>query len=231
MKSSKYILSLLLLVFVAPYAIASKGFIDKTVNELLQEKITDNRVIVEHQYNSKSKFTKIQSRQDEVQSIVLERFEPKYSSFRVKIQYNDGKADSISGRYASYVMAPVAARYIKFGEIIQDSDVTTQKTRIDSIRKGVATEKSEVVGMQAKKYIAVGRMFMLSEMSSPAVISTNDPVNIIYSSGSISLKTVGTAMGSGAVDDMIKVKNSSTGAILLGQIVNKNTVRVGGDNE
>jgi flagella basal body P-ring formation protein FlgA len=68
-------------------------------------------------------------------------------------------------------------------------------------------------------------------MSSPSVIKNNDPVNIIYSSGSISLKTVGISMGVGAVGDMIKVKNSSSGAVLLGQIINKNTVQVGGNND
>ena len=85
--------------------------------------------------------------------------------------------------------------------------------------------------MQAKKYIAVGKMFKLNEISSPPVIKNNDPVNIIYSSGAINLKTMGVSMGTGAVGDIIKVKNSSSGAVLLGQIINKNTVQMGGNNE
>jgi flagella basal body P-ring formation protein FlgA len=83
--------------------------------------------------------------------------------------------------------------------------------------------------MQARQYIKPGSMFRSSDLVSPAVIKVNDPVNIIFSSGAINLKTVGIAMGNGAVGDMIKVKNESSGAVLLGQIVNKNTVQVGGE--
>jgi len=213
------------------FAIADEDFVGKTINGLLQEKIQDNRIIVEQEYSSKSKFDKIKSAQDKIDSIIVEQFEPKNSSFRVRVNYNDGKAETLSGRYVSYVMAPIAARYIKFGDVIQQSDVTTIKVRIDSLNSEYASELNEVVGMQAKTYIAAGKMFKINEVTSPNVIKNNDPVNIIYSSGAINLKTVGIAMGNGAVGDMIKVKNSSSGVVLLGQIVNKNTVKIGGENE
>ncbi len=213
------------------FAIADEDFVGKTINGLLQEKIQDNRIIIEQEYSSKSKFDKIKSAQDKIDSIIVEQFEPKNSSFRVQVNYNDGKAETLSGRYLSYVMAPIAARYIKFGDVIQQSDVTTMKVRIDSLNSEYASELNEVVGMQAKTYIAAGKMFKINEVTSPNVIKNNDPVNIIYSSGAINLKTVGIAMGNGAVGDMIKVKNSSSGVVLLGQIVNKNTVKIGGENE
>ena len=213
------------------FALADEDFVGKTINGLLQEKIQDNRIIVEQKYSSKSKFDKIKSAQDKIDSIIVEQFEPKNSSFRVRVNYNDGKAETLSGRYLSYVMAPIAARYIKFGDVIQQSDVTTMKVRIDSLNSEYASELNEVVGMQAKTYIAAGKMFKINEVTSPNVIKNNDPVNIIYSSGAINLKTVGIAMGNGAVGDMIKVKNSSSGVVLLGQIVSKNTVKIGGENE
>ncbi len=228
------LLSFLLFIcitFLSLFAIADEYFVDKTINGLLQEKLQDNRIIVEQEYSSKSKFDKIKSAQDKIDSIIVEQFEPKNSSFRVRVNYNDGKAETLSGRYNSYVMAPIAARYIKFGDVIQQSDVTTMKMRIDSLNSEYASELNEVVGMQAKTYIAAGKMFKINEVTSPNVIKNNDPVNIIYSSGVINLKTVGVAMGNGAVGDMIKVKNSSSGVVLLGQIVSKNTVKIGGENE
>ena len=228
------LLSFLLFIcitFLSLFAIADEDFVGKTINGLLQEKLQDNRIIVEQEYSSKSKFDKIKSAQDKIDSIIVEQFEPKNSSFRVRVNYNDGKAETLSGRYNSYVMAPIAARYIKFGDVIQQSDVTTMKMRIDSLNSEYASELNEVVGMQAKTYIAAGKMFKINEITSPNVIKNNDPVNIIYSSGVINLKTVGVAMGNGAVGDMIKVKNSSSGVVLLGQIVSKNTVKIGGENE
>lgn len=225
----KFLFSPVLLILLVNSAFASEDFVDSTIQGLLQEKITDSRVMVEQEYNSKNKITQIKSKKEAIKSIILEKFDPKFSSFRVQVNYNDGKIDSISGKYISYIMAPVAARYIKFGDVIQGSDITSKKMRLDTFKKGFATEESEVIGMQAKKYIAVGMMFNLNDISSPPVLKNNDPVNIIYSSGVISLKTVGIALGTGAVGDMIKVKNTSSGAILLGQIINKNTVQVGGE--
>ena len=225
---SKFLFLPVLLVLLVSSAFADKDFVDGTIQGLLQEKITDSRIIIEHQYNSKSKLAQIKSKKEEIKSIVLEKFDPKFSSYRVQVHYNDGKVDSISGKYISYIMAPIAGKYIKFGEVIQASDITSKKMRLDNLKKGFATEDSEVIGMQAKKYIAVGRMFKLNDISSPPVLKNNDPVNIIYSSGAINLKTVGIALGTGAVGDMIKVKNTSSGAVLLGQIINKNTVQVGG---
>lgn len=217
--------------FFSIFASADEDFVGKTINGLIQERIQDNRIIVEQEYSSKSKFDKIKSVQDKIDSIIVEQFEPKNSSFRVRVNYNDGKAETLSGRYHSYVMAPIAARYIKFGDVIQQSDVSTMKVRIDSLNSEYASELNEVVGMQSKTYLAAGKMFKINEITSPNVIKNNDPVNIIYSSGVINLKTVGIAMGNGAVGDMIKVKNSSSGMVLLGQIVNKNTVKIGGENE
>lgn len=227
----KFLFLPVLLVLLVSSAFANEDFVDSTIQGLLQEKITDSRVIVEQQYNSKSRLAQIKSKKEDIKSIVLEKFDPKFSSFRVQVHYNDGKIDSISGKYITYIMAPVAEKYIKFGEVIQASDVTSKKMRLDTFKKGYATEDSEVIGMQAKKYIAVGRLFKLSDISRPPVLKNNDPVNIIYSSGAINLKTVGIALGTGAVGDMIKVKNTSSGAVLLGQIINKNTVQVGGKNE
>lgn len=225
---SKFLFLPVLLVLLVSSAFAKEDFIDGTIQSLLQEKITDSRVIIEQQYNSKSKLTQIKSKKEDIKTLILEKFDPKFSSFRVQVHYNDGKMDSISGKYIPYIMAPIAGKYIKFGEVIQSSDITSKKMRLDTFKKGFATEDAEVIGMQAKKYIAVGRMFKISDLSRPAVLKNNDPVNIIYSSGVINLKTVGIALGTGAVGDMIKVKNTSSGAVLLGQIINKNTVQVGG---
>lgn len=207
------------------------GFIIENINKLLRDKITDQRLVIEPEFSSNAKLDSIKSKQDKIDSIDLQEFDAKDSTFRVLVHYTDGKSDSLAGKYKCFVMVPVTAKYIKFGDIIQQSDITTQKVLAGDVEKENASEIAQVVGMQAKKYIAVGKMIKIAEIASPNVIKPNDPVNIIYSSGPINLKTVGVAMGSGAVGDMVKVKNESSGAILLGQIINKNTVKIGGDNE
>lgn len=210
----------------------SSSFFDKTAQELLQEKITDDRIYVEAEYNSKGKVDHIRTNEDKIKSIVLEKFDPKNSSFMFNILYNDGKSELLSGKYVLYVEVPIATRPIKYGEVIQSIDVSSLKVKVDKISSVDIAQVSEVVGMQAKNYISKGSIVKKVDIANPPVIKNNDPVNIIYSSGSINLKTSGISMGAGAVGDMIKVKNSTSGVVLLGQIVNKNTVQVNGsDNE
>lgn len=217
--------------FINIASFASTDFVDKTIINLIGEKVADSRVSIELEYNSKSQADKVKSSQDKIETIIIENIDPKFATFKVKINYANGKSDMLSGRYISYAFVPIASKYIKFGDIIGQSDIITKKLNLDTVNRGYLTEIEEVVGMQAKKYIPAGSMFQASEIMSPNVIKTGDPVNIIYSSGVINLKTAGIAMGGGAVGDTVKIKNSSSGAILLGEIINKNTVKIGGDNE
>ncbi|PCJ29264.1 MAG: flagella basal body P-ring formation protein FlgA [Rickettsiales bacterium] len=226
------LLQILLVLIASPaFSFGRDDFVAQTIYDLLQEKSQDKRIIFEPKYSSGKKMDAIKTHLEDIKTITLGKFEPSRSSFRAIIHYNNGKSDVLSGRYESYILVPVAARYIKFGSVIQSIDFTTKKTRLVSLAQGYATEESEIIGMQSKKYINIGHMFELRELARPLVIKTNDPVNITYSVSSIHLKTVGVAMGSGSVGDMLRVKNTSSGAILLGQIINKNTVQIGGNNE
>jgi flagella basal body P-ring formation protein FlgA len=228
MKFLKYIIATFF-AFQFSLASANSDYFDDIVSELLLKKINDERIIVEPKYSSASKISKIKENHDKIKSVIIEKFEPQHSSFVIKILYNDKKSEDIAGKYISFIELPVASKYIKFGEIIQPSDLSVAKTRLENIKSGYAVDKGEVVGMQAKQYIQAGSMFRSSDLVRPAVIKTGDPVNLTFSSGIINLKTVGVSLGNGAVGDMIRVKNESSGAVLLGQIINKNTVQIGGE--
>lgn len=212
-----------------PAMLIADGLLEQEITEALSEKITDKRIAIELKFNSSSKISDLEGRASEIGKIEVEKFDQKYSSFRVKLTFNDGRQDSISGKYISFVDVPVAANFIKYNGIIGASDLTTTRVRVDHLKRGFATEANEVIGMKVRKYIPAGSMFRLSDLVNPPVIKNGDPVNLVYNSGIIKLKTSGTALGSGAVGDSIKVKNDSSGAVILGEIINKNTVRVGGE--
>lgn len=203
------------------------SLLKNNINDLLLEKILDKKITLEINFNSTSKAGNIASKIDNIKEIQLDKFDPKFTSFRANITYDNGQHDSLSGKYFMYIEIPIAARYIKFGDVIASEDVGSYKIRADRIKKGYATEMAEVVGLKVNKQIAPNNMFKLSDLFKPPVIKTNDPVNLVFTSGSISLKTSGTALSAGAVGDTIKVKNDSSGAVLLGEIINKNTINVG----
>lgn len=206
-----------------------QNFLSSTVEDLIVKELPNEQAFVEVTFNSPEKVASIETNIENIKDVRLEALDNKSSNFRINITYNNGKADSLSGNYFPLVEVPVAAKYIKFNDTIQPTDIKTIKIRTDKVKRGYATDTSQVINMKAKRYIASGTMFNINDLLSLPVIKVNDPVNIIYTSGTISLKTVGTALGSGSIGDNIKVKNDSSGAVLLGEIINKNTVKVGGN--
>ncbi len=208
---------------------ADLSSLDQAISELLLDKIIDKRISLELSFNSNAKVEAINSKFNDIREIVLEKFDPKYSSFSVKMLYLDSSTDVISGKYFSFIEVPVAARYVRYNEIVQPSDLSSVSIRLDRIKRGIIVDAIDIIGKKSKKQIYPGNMFSGSDLITPPVININDPVNIVFSSGSINLKTTGVSLGSGIIGESIKVRNESSGAVLLGEIINKNTVKVGGN--
>jgi len=208
-------------------ALASDNLVDETIGSLIAEKMGNDKLSIEIKYDSTSAISSVKTKSQKILSIKLDQFTGR--NFSALVQYNNNKEDLISGTYVAFALVPVASRYIKQGEIIQTNDLSFTRIRLDNVRSDFAIDLDNVVGYQSNKQIASGSVIKTSDLTRPLVLKINDPVNITYSSGAISLKTSGIALGSGAIGDTIKVKNTTTGTILLGQIVNKNTVKVGGE--
>lgn len=210
---------------------AADDFFDKKIEELIYEKINDQRITIALQYESSDKVERIRNKSNNIESVLLIDFDPTASNFKVRVNYNSGHSEELFGRYISSIEVPVISRFIKAGDIITANDITIVQTKLNRVKGDYITNENDIIGMQAKKPLSNGSLIKRSELRNPPVIKTNDPVNIAYYSNNIRLKTSGVALGSGAVGDMIKVKNEDTGAVLLGQIVNKNTVQVGTNDE
>lgn len=226
--------SLLLVLLLITFEVSGSqdDSFDRVVEELVYEKIADPRIIIDLQYDSKDRVAKVIKTYNQVQSVLLTSLDPTYSSFKLQINYHQGQVVEIFGRYSSFIEVPVISRAIKSGEIISASDISLTKTRLNRLKNSdYVTSESEIIGMQAKKALLSGTLVRKNELRNPPVIKTNDLVNVIYQASNIKIKTTAVALGPGAVGDLIKVKNQDTGTVLLGQIINKNTVQVGNNNE
>lgn len=216
-----------------PVALAfeDSSSLDKLIEELIYEKLRDDKLELELKYDSPNQLRKIQANRGNIENVSLLTIDQALAKFRVRVDYNSLGSDEISGHYILYAEVPVASRLIKIGEVIVSSDIYTNRVRASSVRSYYASSSSEVIGMQARKNLLPGSMIRVADIARQPVIKQHDPVNLVYLSGNIELKTTGIAMGAGGIGDMIKVRNEDTGAVLLGQIINKNTVQVGGSNE
>ncbi len=227
-----YVLKAILICLLSSFiAFASEDFLDKTLQELISERIGNPQVNCEIYYEAKEKTERIRNKQSEIQTISLIMFDAGSHRFRARVIYRNSSVDEVYGKYAEFIEAPVLARPVKAGEILKATDIILVKRSLKKIINNDCTEVEELLGKQLSKSLPKGATVRKNELVSPVVIKTNEPVNITYVASGIMLKTVGIALASGAIGDMIKVKNGDTGIVVLGQIINKNTVQVGANEE
>lgn len=222
-------LKLLIILSLPLSCFAISDSFDRNVEDLLYERLLDKKALIEISYNAHDRISRIKSRQGEIKDVLLINYEPERESFKIRVNYLNGSFDEILGHYETYLEVPVTSRVVKAGEVILAADITFVKTKVSRLRENFITNESDIIGMQAKKHFSPGSLVKKTELSRPVVIKMYDPVNITYSSGAIDLKITGTSLGTGAVGDTVRVKNNDSGAVMLGRIINKNTVQVGGE--
>lgn len=222
-----------LVVIIFPL-ISFAGDFESTVKELIEEKI-GNQFSLELRFDGSKKYERVILDQEQINSVTLTMFSVKPKAFKVLIIFDDPKLSSIEvfGKFEAYYEVYVATRHIKYGDEISTGDIKILKTK--KLRNGESTVKHfpNIFGMQAKFTIKAGQIIKRSDIKNPSVIKEHDPVTIMYSSGDITLKTLGIALASGAVGEKIRVKNERTGIVVFGEIIDKNVVKVNsnGKNE
>jgi flagella basal body P-ring formation protein FlgA len=208
-------------------AFADSNCLDSKLIDLIHEKIRDASVIVELEYNNLDKLSRICNvNSDKISGVRLKSTSSNFT-FVASVEYNNVAVDEISGRYNLFFEIPVPTRNIKSGEVIKAEDIRIAKIKFQQLREGLLRSESEVIGRYAKKAIFTGSFFKVVDLANPPTIKSGDPVNLIYSAERIQIKVSGKSLSAGSIGDMIKVQNSDTGVVLLGQIIDKNTVQVG----
>jgi flagella basal body P-ring formation protein FlgA len=122
------------------------------------------------------------------------------------------------------VDAVVASRDIPKGKVVTLQDVKREKLPSLRVRGGVLTIES-VVGKVAKRNIRAGEVIKERDLEPNFVVKKGKPVKLIYESGGIHVELLAVALENGAVGDIIKVKNVSTGKVLVCKVIGENTVK------
>ncbi len=217
---------LIILAFFSSTAFANDGKFDQMVQELLHEKLSDDAVIIEVTMESKSKVEELKLKEDEIDNIQLTYFSPAASSFRIKIRMTNGETQEMSGRYTPYIELPVTIKQIPAGDIVSTADVTTAKTKLSHVKSNYVSSTDALVGMQVRKTLQAGAPIKQNDITLPHVVHDGDTVSLVYQNSHLKLKTLGTAIGSGAVGDTIKAKNNTTGILVYGRVLSKNVIEV-----
>ena len=127
---------------------------------------------------------------------------------------------------AQMISVVIAKENIKRGEIITKDKITLERKIISRSLRDIAVDLEDVLGKEAKKYIKKGEIIKLCYLKMPYMIKKGEKVDLIYSSDSLFVKTIGLAKKSGYKGEIIPVINIDSKKIIYGKVIKPGVVLV-----
>ena len=132
----------------------------------------------------------------------------------------------LSGKVDDTMELPVASARLPAGAILQAEDVHMARVRISLVHGEVVRRLPDAIGMQLKHQFAPGLPFMRGDLSRPALVQKGARVLMQLNSPGISLTAQGQALEAGAVGERIRVINPVSHAVVEGEVIGPDRVRV-----
>lgn len=130
----------------------------------------------------------------------------------------------ITAEVKKYQKVSVLNRDLKVGEIVSE-DMLVQEDRLVT-NPNIITPDNSVVGMQAVKFIPAGRALNYSDFKKEVVLKRGQIVKALAGQDNFEISISALAEESGAVGDVIKVKNAESNKVLSARIEDRSTVRI-----
>ena len=124
----------------------------------------------------------------------------------------------VRGKYQNIIEIPTLGRRLLKGDLIKQEDLEWVEIPENKLRDGTVREKGKLIGKILKRRLSVGRPIKERDVSMPRIIDKGNLVEMIYKSGNIELKTNGRALENGAVGDVIRLRNESSGKIINAEV-------------
>lgn len=125
------------------------------------------------------------------------------------------------------LQAIVTAHDLPAGTVISPDNTKTTKVQIlPGQRPGILTRAEDIMQMALKRSLPAGQPLTLSVLKAPLLIRREQPVTLLIRQPGLELSAPGVALQNGVRGAIIKVKNSSSGRVLIGKVINEQQVSV-----
>lgn len=112
------------------------------------------------------------------------------------------EAASVAAHPVSGTTHPVAARDLARGEILAANDIV----RVADAGGDPASAPGSLIGWTTRRVISAGEALRPPAVAPPDLVRGGDPVQAIWTRGTIELRLTGTASGSAALGDRVLVR-------------------------
>jgi flagella basal body P-ring formation protein FlgA len=88
------------------------------------------------------------------------------------------------------------------------------------------TRLDDVVGKQSTRSIQSDDVITANAIERPTLLKRGSPITLVFDSGILRVETQGVAEEGGKMGDLIQVKNSTSGKMLRGVVLDERNVKV-----
>lgn len=122
--------------------------------------------------------------------------------------------------------AVITTKAILKQAVIDKDDVELVYLPYRQIRKGTLIQLDSAIGMRAKRSIAANSLLTVQQLQPPYLVFKGNRVKIVSQVGSIEVRSIGTALENGTLNQQITVKNNASEKEIKGIVIAPNTVSV-----
>ena len=132
----------------------------------------------------------------------------------------------ITGRAYPVSDVPVLVRDMLPGDVVRQSDIDWVRLPANRVGQNVITSIDQLLGMSPRHPARAGEPMRVSDMTPPVVVEKGAQVDMMLSSGALTLIARGRSLESGSVGDIVNVLNIRSNRTIQGVIEGPNTVRI-----
>ncbi|MBW3097370.1 flagellar basal body P-ring formation protein FlgA [Pseudohoeflea sp. DP4N28-3] len=123
-------------------------------------------------------------------------------------------------------IALVPERVIYPGEELTGQMVRPVEVLNPNLAAGYASQLDEIQGMVATRTLLPGRTIPVATLRQAWAVERGAPVVLIFADSGLFITAPGTPLENGAVGDLVRVRNTDSGVIVSGTIMNDGTIKV-----
>ena len=122
----------------------------------------------------------------------------------------------------------VATRHLGAGTLLQAGDLRREERDLSRLPMGYAVQTREVIGRRLQRALRAGEAIPTGALARELLVKNGDPVTIVSGGAGYEISMRGTALRDGRQGARISVRNSSSGRIVQGHVIDRGRVQIGG---
>lgn len=123
-------------------------------------------------------------------------------------------------------MAVIPTQTIYPGEIIDAQRLEEVEVTNPALTGDYAVSTEQVTGKVTSRTLLQGRVILVSALREPYAVERGKAVRIVFTNGPLTITAGGAPLENAAVGDLIRVRNTDSGIIVSGTVMDDGTIHV-----